>query len=183
MRGSLDDLKVKWLAASASDSAVYFFEADDTEDVSQRFAINVQLEKDGEGYRLPTGECIHLNRELAAFSARMLESEERQGGRSVDGFQEECSLCKELQGEEDEQVLCNTCNQGFHLECLVKENVSFPDDVLEDGVEWDCQMCSTKNEEITASSYVRERLVPARENPGMMSRGGRLIRPPARLVS
>lgn len=178
--GSKEDLRIKWLAASASDPALYIFEAEDTEDVSKRFAVNVHLEKDGTGFRLPVEKRARLARGLEAFHVR--ESEGRRGGQAVQGVREECSLCGKYKYEDDEQVLCDTCNQGFHLECFVVEKVYFPDDVFKDGVEWDCEVCASNKEEVAMRLYDSERLV-AKNAAVRTSRKGRETRLPARLDS
>jgi hypothetical protein len=68
LRGSQEDFRVKWLAASVADPAFYLFEGDDTENVSQRFATHVQLKKEDDGFRLPALERARLIEVLEAFN-------------------------------------------------------------------------------------------------------------------
>lgn len=181
VRGSQEDLQIKWLAASVADPAFYLFEGDNTEDVSQRFATHVQLEEEGDGFRLPALERARLIEVLEAFNKeKELVVERSTAGQRKGEARDECSLCIEHHGEDDEQVLCDTCNQGFHIECLERESIYFPENVFEDGVDWDCKQCSLSREASVLSSYEAEGLT-VNDVQVRISRKGRQIRPPTRV--
>jgi hypothetical protein len=152
VRGSKESLRVKWLAASSLDAALYLIEGDDFVNVSQRFAVGVMLDKEGVGFRLPAKERARLLQKLEVFKAgkeTALLEEDRRGVEIVGEVKDECALCGEGHPEEeDEQVMCDTCSLGFHLDCLMEAGIYFPDDVLEDGVEWGCKSCSSDMEEV-----------------------------------
>jgi hypothetical protein len=170
-RRSTTELKVEWFSLSKPD--LYVWEREDTELESRRAAEGIILTACEGGYTLAGGERAKVLAELAKFRER--EAAATLQLRRGPSDPELCTVCKEEKGEDDEQVLCDSCDKGFHLECLDKENMQYPDNVFEDGVEWLCSECMEK----AALSYEGERL-SARDEVIRASKSGRVVQLPAR---
>ncbi|GAQ85750.1 hypothetical protein KFL_002520100 [Klebsormidium nitens] len=179
---STQSLRVVWLGISADDSSLYRVEGEDREDVAQRFAVDVALEIDPSGFRLPAKELERLMGALDSFQREVVEvvegvSAQRQ---NVAGVKEECEICDLFHGEgKDVQVLCDSCNKGFHLDCLTSRGVLFPEEILEDGVDWECVDCMLIYEEEALSLQELESFSEV-DSDVRKSRKGRAIRRPAR---
>lgn len=182
VRGSTVDLRVRWLALDPSNSALYVYEVEDTEALSQRLSTGVVLEKDGAGFRLPPAERARLMGDLEEFRERgRVEEEEGTHRQSAEEVRDECDICGKDDSASDDQVLCDRCNRGFHLDCLTKEGIAFNDDVLEDGVKWLCRECVLAQGEAASLVYDKERLA-VQDTEARMSRKGRQIRRPAKFL-
>ncbi|GAQ88421.1 hypothetical protein KFL_004260140, partial [Klebsormidium nitens] len=140
--GSRTELSIEWLSIGAAAPEVYVWEREDTEAKARRAVEGIRMEACEGGYRLPESERRKVLDAVEAFRARETLVEERERGRSLSDL---CGLCEVNHGEEDEQVLCDGCDRGFHLECLDQAKIEYPDDVLEDGVEWLCSGCDEKS--------------------------------------
>jgi hypothetical protein len=88
-----------------------------------------------------------------------------------------CALCGEEDEMEEEQVMCNACDKGFHLKCLDEESIEYPEDVFEDGVSWMCVICLDE----AALKHEAERL-SVRDLKARASRSGKVVQKPARYL-
>jgi predicted RNA-binding Zn-ribbon protein involved in translation (DUF1610 family) len=139
--GSRTEVEVEWFSIRPANPELYVWEQEDTELRSRRALHGIRLEDCEAGHKLPAGERIRVLSAVEGFRRR--EDEARNAPRRT-GFSELYELCQKVDQKDNEQVLCDGCDKGFHLECLDEETVEHPSNVLEDGVEWRCPQCVEK---------------------------------------
>jgi hypothetical protein len=170
--GSRTELQVDWFGLAPFSPNVYVWEREDTDLESRRALAQVRLEACEGGHKMASGE---RERVLAAVEEFLKEEVWEQGQQLGANLSELCALCHANKGPDDEQVLCDRCDEGFHLECLDEHEVEYPDDIFEDEVElmWhNCLDKARQNEELE--------MVLARDAKSRGSRSGRIMQVPVR---
>jgi hypothetical protein len=170
---------VTWLSLRQSDSGwSYMAEGENEEPVRTRFLSDVKLEGNGEGFCLSETERIRV--QLALEQHKNNRATYSGNEQETAGF-DECTSCAKYNGEEDVQVLCDRCDQGWHLECLNEMGVLVPDDVLHPEVTWYCRECKEEEEDEIATAIAKES-VAEQDIIRRASRVGRVVRVPQRFT-